>query len=106
LYQLVGELQLIAPVVLMSAVPPDETRTKPFWGKWFFIMRDAEQMAARVCSVAQTTRAPYLPIFERWRSHPDRLALVSDGLHCNPEGHQLLFREVSNFLLETFALEA
>lgn len=95
---LLTELKSWAPVAMMSAVPVDESRTSPFWGKWFFTQEDAAQMTQIVSRCAEATGTLYLPLFERWNIRPDMPALLADGLHCNAKGHEMLFNEVRDFL--------
>ena len=106
LRSLLVELQRVAPVAMMSAVPPDESRTSPFFGKWFFTRADAELSTATVARVASEFAIPYLPLFERWSGRADLNQMLADGLHCNGEGHQLLFEAVQSFLGEMFTVSA
>ncbi len=94
---LVTELQSIAPVILMSAVPPDEELTTPY-RKWHFLTEDARRATEIVAATAAKHSLPYLPVFESWSEDPDSAALLADGLHCSGAGHRLLFAQLKNLL--------
>lgn len=106
LRSLVVRLRELAPVVLISSVPLDESRTTPFHGGFYFLASDAELTAQAVSSIASTEKVYYLPIFERWQNRGNRSELMFDGLHCNAFGHQELFSEVRSFLIEKFGEKA
>ena len=103
LARLVAELRNIAQLAVLSAVPIDESRTSPFWGKWYFRMDDAATMAALVADECRSTGTPYLPLFETWSDRIDLKARLADGLHLNSSGHELLFQEVGAFLQRLFS---
>jgi len=103
LARLVAELRNIAQLTILSAVPIDESRTSPFWGKWYFRMDDAATMAVLVADECRSTGTPYLPLFETWSGRTDPKALLADGLQLNSFGHESLFQEVSAFLQRLFA---
>ena len=102
LQKLIGAIRPIAPLVIMSAIPPDELRTLPFRGKWFFCRNDSAEVAKIVSTIAEELKLPYLPIFEHWQNRPNLNDLLEDGLHCNGQGHQLLFEELRSLLQEHF----
>jgi len=90
LNRLVAELRSIAQLAVLSAVPIDESRTSPFWGKWYFRTDDAVTMAGLVADVCRSTKTPHLPLFEAWSDRTDLKELLADGLHLNSFGHELL----------------
>lgn len=105
LKQLITNLNKMAPVILLSSVPPDETRTSPFRGKWFFRRDDASQMTKIVSALAVECEVTYFPIFERWIELANLNSLLADGLHCNASGHQLLFEELAGFVAQKFVVK-
>jgi lysophospholipase L1-like esterase len=102
LNRLVAELLSIAQLAVLSAVPLDESRTGPFWGKWYFRIDDAVTMAVLVADVCRSTKTPPLSLFEARSDRTEPEELLADGLHLNSFGHELLFREVSAFLERLF----
>ena len=99
---LISELGQISPLVVFSAVPVDESRTSPFWGKWYFRMSDAATMAEVVAEVCRVTDTPHMSLFETWASRADLKDLLADGVHLNSAGHELLFQELTSFLCGLF----
>jgi lysophospholipase L1-like esterase len=100
LSKLIEQLRDVAPLVVMSAVPIDESRTSPFRGNWFFRMNDALEMVKTVSAAAITAEIPYIPLFESFEKRDDLHQLLADGLHCNGGGHQIIFQKVQEFLME------
>jgi lysophospholipase L1-like esterase len=102
LQELFESLQRVAPLIVMSAVPIDESRTSPFLGKWFFRSDDAREMVKIVSDVATKSSVPYIPIYETFVTRNDLNELLADGLHCNVMGHDVLFQAVQKFLETRF----
>ena len=99
---LISELSQISPLVVLSAVPVDESKTSPFWGKSYFRMSDAATMEEVVAGVCRETDTPHMPLFGTWASRADLKDLLADGVHLNPAGHDSLFQELTSFLCELF----
>lgn len=102
---LISELGQISPLVVLSAVPVDESRTSPFWGKWYFRMSDAATMAKVVAEVCRVTDTPHMPLVETWASRADLKDLLADGVHLNSAGHELLFQELTSFPSRLFTAD-
>ncbi len=102
LLNLITTLLTQAPLVLMSPVPIDEQKTCPYRSKWFFTQNDAAEIANIISRLAKELNIPYLPVFETWIRRSNLKNLLEDGLHCNSEGHQLLFGELQALLNETY----
>ena len=60
-----------------------------------------EAFNERMQSVAETTDAGYLDVYEPTRAHPDRRSLfTADGVHMTHEGNLLVAREILGYLGE------
>lgn len=55
-----------------------------------------ERVLKRVCL---KHNVPFLPLFEKWQGLPHLTDLLSDGLHPNTAGRDLLAEQISTFLL-------
>ena len=106
LHTLIKALGGISPTLVMSSVPPDESRTNPFRGGYFFSESDAYEITRAIASICSSPETYYFPLFERWCNQQDRKDLLLDGLHCNAQGHRELFKELRLFLTEKFEVNA
>lgn len=95
---LIQELQAIAPVVLMTSVPLDESRTLPYRGSLYFRELDAGLLNDTVRLVAEEIGVPCFDLFGRWTASLDWRALLCDGIHCSPEGHAILADDLQRYL--------
>ncbi len=71
-------------------------------GGSYFGKPDAlEAFNERMQSVAETTGADYLDVYEPTRTHPDKPSLFTgDGVHMSQEGNLLMAREILGYLGE------
>jgi len=100
---LVSRAKSVAPVLMMSGFPFDETRTTPYSGtESFYLLTDAEAFTDIVRSVCAEAGVPLLDYFARWSSRELGGLLDEDGLHANPDGHQLLFEQLRDFIVDEY----
>ena len=100
---LISEAQTVAPVLMMTGFPFDETRTTPYPGtESFYLLKDAEVYTNIVRTVCAESAVPVLDYFDLWSKRAQGDLLAEDGLHANPSGHQLLFEQLRDFLSDTY----
>lgn len=102
LHLLIGELKALAPLVIMTSVPLDGTRTAPYFETMYFSEPDGAALNRAVRETAEELHLPYLDTYARWCASPHWRALLCDGIHCSPEGHAILAAEVREFLCSLF----
>jgi len=97
----------LAPTILVSAFPIDESRTTP-WAesKQFYLLADTTRFTDIGREVCQEAKVCYLPIYETWIKHADFAELSIDGLHGTPEAHELLFNELRELISDMFGLDS
>lgn len=101
---LISEAKSVAPVLMMTGFPFDETRTTPYQGtKSFYLREDAEAYSQIIRSVCRETEVPILDYFTLWSSKDRGDLLAEDGLHANPAGHQLLFEQLRDFIVDEYS---
>jgi len=99
LSQLVQTAAEVSPTVVMTGLPFDDSKTTPLKGSnFYYLSSDAEQYTGVVREVCSESQVPVLDCFLLWQSHDWRALLAEDGLHANPDGHQVLFEQVRDFL--------
>jgi lysophospholipase L1-like esterase len=99
--QLIKSSLDIAPTLVISAFPFNEARTTPYGSSdWYYLRQDAARYIARLKDICAKQGAFYLDIFDRWTDVDMDPLLFEDGLHCNERGHEKLFAEVKNCILE------
>ncbi|MEM9256731.1 MAG: GDSL-type esterase/lipase family protein [Pseudomonadota bacterium] len=100
---LVTELTAIAPLMVMTGFPFDESRTCPFHGsESFYLSADAERYTQRLRSVCVQAQVPVLDYYSLWSSISLDGLLAEDGLHANPAGHRLLFEQLRDDMLDRY----
>ncbi len=96
---LIAEQKAIAPVLVMTGFPFDETRTCPYQGtQSFYLRKDAGIFTDVLRSVCEAHDVPVLDYYALWSSTEPGDLLAEDGLHANPAGHQLLFEQLRDFI--------
>ncbi len=100
---LISKAKSVAPVLMMTGFPFDETRTTPYTGtKSFYLQQDAEVYTQILRSVCKEAEVPTLDYFALWSSKEQGGHLAEDGLHANPVGHQLLFEQLRDFITDNY----
>jgi len=95
---LITRAQAVAPVLMLSGFPFDETRTSPYAGtESFYLLADAEVYTELLRSVCRESSVPLLDYFALWSARDTANLLAEDGLHANAAGHQLLFEQLRDF---------
>ena len=96
----------IAPTLMVSSFPIDETRTTPWKGvpqqKLYYLTEEAKVFTEIGRVLCDEKKILYLPVFETWSTRRDCNALSLDGLHGTPEAHVKLFEEIKIFLCDRF----
>ena len=92
------------PVLMMTGFPFDESRTAPYQGtESFYLRRDAEVYTEVIRSVCKEYDVPILDYFSLWSSVELEGFLAEDGLHANPAGHQLLFEQLRDHVVDAYS---
>ena len=100
---LISERDSTTPVLMMTGFPFDEARTTPYRGSdSFYLRKDAEAYTEVLRSVCEDCNVPILDYFSLWASRELGELLAEDGLHANPAGHQLLFEQLRDFIVDTY----
>ena len=101
---LVSASQKIAPTIVLTGFPFDQSKTTPYReSDWFFLESDAERYTSVLKEVCWEEQCLMLDYFHIWQSLDWKTLLFKDGLHANPDGHQLLFEQLRDFLLGEFS---
>lgn len=98
--QIYRQAQSLASIVgFIGLTPVDQSKVDPLpWAPERAFRNDRIALFERTCqNFCQSQQIPFLPIFDQW-NQLNYQALLSDGLHPNDQGHQLLFQTVSKFL--------
>ncbi len=79
-------------IVLVGNPACDETRTMPVsWGDYTYTNQEIERSEATIAMIASKHNLPYVPLFAAFKAKLDSGAdLLTDGLHPNDAGHQLI----------------
>ncbi len=103
---LLDKSKKLAPTLMISSFPVDETRTTPWQNSGrheiFYLAEDARLFTDIGRSLCEERKISYMPIFETWSKGTDCRALSIDGLHGSPEAHAKLFEELKIFLCGMF----
>lgn len=103
---LISKAKSVAPVLMMTGFPFDETRTTPYPGtKSYYLQEDAEVYTQIFRLVCKEAEVPTLDYFALWSSKKSGGLLAEDGLHANAAGHQLLFEQLRDYLVEKYNKE-
>ena len=83
---------LAARIILIGNPAVDEARTVPvFWGDFNYTNRELERSERVIGEVAARHDLAYVPIYGQFKARLDAGDdLLSDGLHPNGDGHQLM----------------
>ena len=99
----------IAPTIMISSIPMDEARTRPWREsgsrKLFFLNEDAINFTDIGRFLCHERKITYFGVFESWSTHFDSATLSADGLHGTPQAHAKLFEELKAFLSNMFREE-
>ncbi len=86
-------------VVFISAYPIIDSKTHPFRDTdKYYSMSDLSLYVEETKKICQAKKVPYLDIFSLFLSQDYKKYIFKDGLHCNSQGHQLIFQELKKFL--------
>ncbi len=93
----------IAPTLMLTGFPFDETRTTPYTGSdWYYLRSDAARYTDVIRRICGQKSCPILDYLKNWESDELGDLLAEDGLHCNPNGHERLYRELRERLEEHY----
>jgi lysophospholipase L1-like esterase len=82
--------------ILLVGLPScDEARTTPVsWQNISYTNERLEQFEQTAASVATAQQVAFVPIFEIFRAQAATQDLLTDGLHPDERGHQLIYDQV------------
>ncbi|MEM8681334.1 MAG: GDSL-type esterase/lipase family protein [Planctomycetota bacterium] len=101
MHDLLSTSAAIAPTVVMTGYPFDESRTQPYQGtSVFYGLRDARQYTKRLIMVAKSLEIKVIDFFGKLAETDMAPLLAADGLHANAVGHQRLC-DITRRFLET-----
>ncbi|QDU43054.1 GDSL-like Lipase/Acylhydrolase [Symmachiella dynata] len=93
----------ISPTLMLTGFPFEEAKTTPYLGSdWYYLRADAARYTDVLRQVCEERSCPILDYFKNWDSEKLSNLLADDGLHCNPTGHEKLYRELREFLENKF----
>ncbi|QDU59423.1 GDSL-like Lipase/Acylhydrolase [Planctomycetes bacterium Pan216] len=99
--ELLTKAQSVAPAVVMTAYPFDESRTRPYrYTNAYYCLDDARRYMAILVEVAESLGVKVLDFFGMFRETDMTPLLSSDGLHGNAACHQRLFELTKRFLVD------
>lgn len=90
-----------ADLILVGITPVDDTRVDPTpWtpGK-SYRLEFVEKYEKILKEVSQEQNIPFVEILSKFKEK-DFKSLLTDGLHPNSEGHQVMYDEIKRYLLE------
>lgn len=85
--------------ILVGLTPVDEKRTMFYEDDHLYTNRAIRDYDLVLQEFAATNGLPYVPVFDDFITHGGDEKLTADGLHPNPEGHQLIADRVSGILI-------
>jgi hypothetical protein len=101
--ELISTAQTVAETVVMTGYPFDEQRTSPYMNTVsYYLLRDAEAYTKQLVTVAKECDASVLDYFSALRNRHMHSLLGSDGLHGNPEYHELLFTITRDYIRDVY----
>lgn len=94
--------QVASKTIFIGFSACDEARTTPvFWGQYYYRNSDIKQYEEAMAEVAKERKVPFIPVFDEFKAALDRGEdLLSDGLHPNDAGHELIYQTVKPKLEE------
>ncbi len=94
----------ISPTLMLTGFPFDEAKTRPYLSSdWYYLRSDAARYTDVLRQVCAERSCLVLDCFANWGSDDISDLLAEDGLHCNPKGHERLYRELREFLEENYS---
>lgn len=98
-----SERESFVPLLMMTGFPFDEKLTTPYQGtESYYLRKDADVYTDILRSVCEDNDVPILDYFSLWSTREREGLLAEDGLHANPAGHQLLFEQLRDFIVDTY----
>ncbi len=92
---LIFNLKLIAPVIFVSSLPIDETKTKPVkWADHYYLNEDVVNYSKYAIEIAKKYKLEVVDIFHDWLDKDYDLLLAEDGLHPSENGHEYIFQKL------------
>ncbi|MEM9731809.1 MAG: SGNH/GDSL hydrolase family protein, partial [Myxococcota bacterium] len=99
LHEVLSAARAVAPTVIMTGYPFDESRTQPYPGtNAFYRLEDARRYNHALTGVADSLEVKVIDFFGHFRDADMTPLLAADGLHGNAECHQRLFELTRQFL--------
>jgi len=96
----------IAPTIVMTGLPFDDSKTTPLKGtKLFYLSCEAERYTEKVREACRESQVPVLDCFLLWQSLNRNTLLAEDGLHASPDGHRVLFEQVRDFIVSKYQVK-
>ena len=99
---LIEQLRNIAPTLVISSYPFDESRTTPVsWRDVYFFLDDVADYAQEMKNITLRAGLHYLDIFGDWSNMDDYVDryISDDGLHANSQGHEFIFEKIRDEIL-------
>lgn len=92
---LILKLKDIAPVIFVSSLPIDETKTKPVkWADHYYLNEDIVYYSKQAIEIAQKHELEVVDILRDWLDKDYNLLLAHDGLHPSENGHEYIFQKL------------
>ncbi len=99
--QMLEQSSKIAKTLFIGSFPLDDSKTSPVPGtRLYYSNSDLEKYTSTAKEVSENLKVSYLDLFHLWQKKDYLKLLYKDGLHCNSDGHEELFKEVLKFVEE------
>lgn len=87
-------------ISFIGLLPVDEDRVNPTpWAPdRAYMNQNIKHFNGMIEAVCQKQNIPFLSLFEKWLAMTDYKDYLSDGLHPNTKGHELMAKEIGEFL--------
>lgn len=102
----ISQAQAIAPIIVISIYPFDDSRTQPLIESesFYYLMDDVHSYERRTKAACRDMRTPYLDIYSDWLAREYKTLLADDGFHANSAGHEEQFVKLRKFLLDQYSV--
>lgn len=87
---------IASKLIFIGSSACDEKQTTPvFWGEFYYANKRIKEYESAMHDIANEHNVPFIPVFDDFKKTLDKgQDLLSDGLHPNSAGHQLIANAV------------
>ena len=103
---IIEEARTLSDIAWIGGYPFDESKTLPltYWTNTaFFFQEECNAYGSAAKQICEELDVPYLSTSAEWTETDVTECLFEDGLHANAKGHEKLFEELKESLLNLYS---